>query len=147
MLSLNGLVIFLTLKPLQKPHLISLSFSLSLFLSFSLSFSLSLSGACCPSSVRLYGMAHSSLRVHWCGAGSSHSYVTELVGSRNNYTCTASPGESSCDVPNIQCGDVYTVVVAPLTPEGSKVLFCAQRIYSGRIVTSLLFMMINNIGI
>ncbi|KAI4829257.1 hypothetical protein KUCAC02_023313 [Chaenocephalus aceratus] len=95
------------------------------------------SSACCPSGVRLYGMAHSSLRVHWRGAGSSHSYVTELVGSRNNYTCTASPGESSCDVPNIQCGDVYTVVVAPLTPEGSKVLFCAQRIYSGRIETSL----------
>ncbi|XP_034002281.1 fibronectin type III domain-containing protein 7-like [Trematomus bernacchii] len=88
------------------------------------------SSACCPSGVRLYGMAHSSLRVHWRGAGSSHSYVTELVGSRNNYTCTTSPGESSCDVPNIQCGDVYTVVVAPLTPEGSKVLFCAQRIYS-----------------
>ncbi|KAK5930474.1 hypothetical protein CgunFtcFv8_026703 [Champsocephalus gunnari] len=88
------------------------------------------SSACCPSGVRLYGMAHSSLRVYWRGAGSSHSYVTELVGSRNNYTCTASPGESSCDVPNIQCGDVYTVVVAPLTPEGSKVLFCAQRIYS-----------------
>ncbi|KAJ4921779.1 hypothetical protein JOQ06_026200 [Pogonophryne albipinna] len=88
------------------------------------------SSACCPSGVRLYGMAHSSLRVHWRGAGSSHSYVTELVGSRNNYTCTASPGESSCDVPNIQCGDVYTVVVAPLSPEGSKVLFCAQRIYS-----------------
>lgn len=121
MLSLNGLVIFLTLKPLQKPHFISLSPS----------------GACCPSGVRLYGVAHSSLRVHWRGDGSSHSYVTELVGSRNNYTCTASPGESSCDVPNIQCGDVYTVVVAPLTPEGSKVLFCAQRMYSGRIVTSL----------
>ncbi|KAJ4942944.1 hypothetical protein JOQ06_005456 [Pogonophryne albipinna] len=88
------------------------------------------SSACCPSGVRLYGMAHSSLRVHWRGAGSSHSYVTELVGSRNNYTCTASPGESSCDVPNIQCGDVYTVVVAPLSPEGSIVLFCTQRIYS-----------------
>ncbi|KAK5869559.1 hypothetical protein PBY51_024266 [Eleginops maclovinus] len=88
------------------------------------------SSACCPSGVRLYGMADSSLRVYWRGSGSSHSYITEVVGNRNNYTCTSSPGESSCDVPNIQCGDVYTVVVAPLTPEGSKVLFCTQRIYS-----------------
>uniref|UniRef100_UPI0037E7605E fibronectin type III domain-containing protein 7-like n=1 Tax=Semicossyphus pulcher TaxID=241346 RepID=UPI0037E7605E len=88
------------------------------------------SSACCPSGVRLYRMAGNSLRVHWRSAGSSHSYVTEMIGGSNNYTCTASPGESSCDVANIQCGDVYNVVVAPLTPDGTKVMFCSQRLYS-----------------
>uniref|UniRef100_A0A3P8T914 Fibronectin type-III domain-containing protein n=1 Tax=Amphiprion percula TaxID=161767 RepID=A0A3P8T914_AMPPE len=89
------------------------------------------SSACCPSGVRLYRMASNSLRVFW-RSGSSHSSVAELVGIINNYTCTASPGENSCDIGNIQCGDVYHVVVAPLTAEGSKVLFCPQRFYSGR---------------
>lgn len=90
------------------------------------------SGACCPSGVRLYRMDGNSLRVHWRSSGSSHNYVTELLGSSNNYTCTASPGQNSCDIAGVQCGDVYNVVVAPLTPEGSKVPFCAHRLYSGR---------------
>ncbi|KAM3619535.1 uncharacterized protein V6R79_009801 [Siganus canaliculatus] len=88
------------------------------------------SSACCPSGVRLYRMAGNSLRVYWRSAGSSHSYVAEMVGSSNNYTCTASAGENSCDISSIQCGDVYNVVVAPLTPGGSRVQFCAQRLYS-----------------
>ncbi|XP_008292877.1 fibronectin type III domain-containing protein 7-like [Stegastes partitus] len=88
------------------------------------------SSACCPSGVKLYRMAGNSLRVFWRSTGSSHSSVAEMVGSSNNYTCTASPGENSCDVGNVQCGDVYHVVVAPLTPEGSKVLFCPKRLYS-----------------
>ncbi|XP_054459453.1 fibronectin type III domain-containing protein 7-like [Anoplopoma fimbria] len=89
------------------------------------------SSACCPSGVRLYRMAGNALRVYWRSAGSSsHRYITEMVGSSNNYTCSASFGESSCDVGNVQCGDVYTVVVAPFTPDGSKVLFCPQRMYS-----------------
>ena len=94
----------------------------------------SLVGACCPSGVRLYRMASNSLRVYWRGSGSGHSYITEMMGATNNYTCTASPGENSCDIDSIQCGDVYNVVVAPLTPEGSRVLFCPQRLYSGRTV-------------
>ncbi|XP_060890479.1 fibronectin type III domain-containing protein 7-like [Labrus mixtus] len=88
------------------------------------------SSACCPLGVRLYRMAGNSLRVHWRNAGSGHSYVTDMTGTSNNYTCTASPGENSCDISNIQCGDVYNVVVAPLTAEGGKVLFCPQRLYS-----------------
>ncbi|XP_040896696.1 fibronectin type III domain-containing protein 7-like [Toxotes jaculatrix] len=88
------------------------------------------SSACCPSGVRLYRMAGNSLRVYWRSPGSSHTYITEIVGGSNNYTCTASPGENSCDIDNIQCGDIYHVVVAPLTPEGSNVLFCPQRLYS-----------------
>lgn len=88
-------------------------------------------GPCCPSGVRLYRMDGNSLRVYWRSSGSSHGYSTELLGSSNNYTCTASPGQNSCDISEVQCGDVYNVVVAPLTPEGSKVLFCAHRLYSG----------------
>ncbi|XP_017275873.1 fibronectin type III domain-containing protein 7-like [Kryptolebias marmoratus] len=88
------------------------------------------SSICCPSGVRLYRMASNSMRVYWRSTGTNHSSIAEMVGSKNNYTCTASPGENTCDVDNIQCGDVYSVVVAPLTPEGSKVPFCPQRLYS-----------------
>ncbi|CAB1419899.1 unnamed protein product [Pleuronectes platessa] len=88
------------------------------------------SSACCPSGVRLYRTAGNSMRLYWRSSGSSHSHQAEMVGGSNNYTCSASPGESSCDVGNVQCGDVYHVVVAPLAPGGSRVLFCAQRIYS-----------------
>uniref|UniRef100_A0A3Q3M673 Fibronectin type III domain-containing protein 7-like n=1 Tax=Mastacembelus armatus TaxID=205130 RepID=A0A3Q3M673_9TELE len=87
------------------------------------------SSACCPSGVRLYRMAGNSLRVYWRSSG-SHSYTVEMVGSSKNYTCTAAHGDNSCDVGNVQCGDVYHVVVAPLTPEGKKVLFCPRRLYS-----------------
>ncbi|XP_060934709.1 fibronectin type III domain-containing protein 7-like [Limanda limanda] len=88
------------------------------------------SSACCPSGVRLYRTAGNSMRLYWRSSGSGHSHEAELVGASNNYTCSASPGENSCDVGNVQCGDVYHVVVAPLSPGGSRVLFCAQRIYS-----------------
>ncbi|XP_075340569.1 fibronectin type III domain-containing protein 7-like [Odontesthes bonariensis] len=88
------------------------------------------SSACCPSGIRLYRMAENSLRVYWRSTSSSHSSIAEMVGRSNNYTCTASPGGNSCDVDNIQCGDVYHVMVSPLTLEGSKVLFCPQRLYS-----------------
>lgn len=89
-------------------------------------------GACCPSGVRLYSMAANSLRVYWRSTDSSQSYIADMVGNRNNYTCTASPEKNHCDVGSVQCGDLYHVVVAPLTPGGSKVLLCPQRLYSGR---------------
>ncbi|XP_061636568.1 fibronectin type III domain-containing protein 7-like isoform X2 [Phyllopteryx taeniolatus] len=88
------------------------------------------SSACCPSGVRVYKMAGNSLRLLWRTAGSDHRYVAEMMGSSNYYNCTTSAGESSCNIENVQCGDIYLVVVAPLTPENSKVSFCAQRVYS-----------------
>lgn len=103
-----------------------------------LSLSLPFLGACCPSGVRLYGMVSNSLRVYWRNTGSSHSYITELSSSSNNYTCSASPGENRCDVANVQCGDIYNVTVAPLTPEGTKVPFCPQKLYSGMTDRTLL---------
>lgn len=89
-------------------------------------------GPCCPSGVRLYRMDSNSLRVYWRSFGSSHGHIMELLGSSNNYTCTAPPGQNSCDISGVQCGDVYNVLVAPLTPGGSKVQFCAHRLYSGK---------------
>ncbi|XP_034036700.1 fibronectin type III domain-containing protein 7-like [Thalassophryne amazonica] len=87
------------------------------------------SSACCPSGVRLYRLANNSLQVYWRTASSSHIYRADLVGN-SNYNCTSSPGQNSCDVHNVQCGGVYHVVVAPLTPDGSTVQFCPQRLYS-----------------
>ncbi|KAF7660954.1 hypothetical protein LDENG_00272170 [Lucifuga dentata] len=90
------------------------------------------SSACCPSGVKLYKMANNTVRVYWRTSSSYHSYVAEMTSSSSsaNYTCTTLAGENSCDMPNIQCGNVYHVVVAPLTLEGAKVQFCAQRMYS-----------------
>uniref|UniRef100_A0A667XFH5 Fibronectin type III domain containing 7 n=1 Tax=Myripristis murdjan TaxID=586833 RepID=A0A667XFH5_9TELE len=88
------------------------------------------SSACCPSGVRLYRMANNSLRVYWRLSSNIHTYTVELVGSNANYTCSPLPGENSCDVSDVLCGDVYHVVVAPLTQEGHMVQFCPQRVYS-----------------
>ncbi|XP_076010519.1 fibronectin type III domain-containing protein 7-like [Genypterus blacodes] len=89
------------------------------------------SSACCPSGVKLYRLGgNNTMRVFWRTSSSNHSYVAELKSVQANYTCNPLPGESSCDVENVQCGQVYHVVVAPLTPEGAKVQFCPLRMYS-----------------
>ncbi|KAM3876349.1 fibronectin type III domain-containing protein 7-like [Diretmus argenteus] len=89
------------------------------------------SRTCCPSGVKLYRMASNSLRVYWRSSAGNLNYTAEIMGSSSsssaNYTCT---GENSCDVSNIQCGNVYRVVVAPLTSQGYTVQFCSQRLYS-----------------
>nr|XP_061832451.1 uncharacterized protein LOC133616849 [Nerophis lumbriciformis] len=87
------------------------------------------SSACCPSGIKLYRTAENSLRLHWRTAGGGTRYTAEMFGS-SNYTCTTSAGESGCEVANVQCGEVYHVIVSPLTADGSKVSFCPQRIYS-----------------
>lgn len=88
------------------------------------------SSPCCPSRVKLYRKANNTLGVYWSSTGSSHSYIAEMVANSNNYNCTASPGENSCEFGSIQCGNIDHVVVAPLTPEGRKVLFCPKRLYA-----------------
>ncbi|KAI4885461.1 hypothetical protein NFI96_014413, partial [Prochilodus magdalenae] len=88
------------------------------------------SNACCPSGVRLYGMANNTLRVHWRGSDSPYGYSADLYGTSTNYTCSPALGSNSCDIPQIACGQVYTVVVAPITSEGYKVSFCPGRLYS-----------------
>lgn len=88
------------------------------------------SSACCPSGVKLYQMANNTLRVLWRSSGGLHNTTADLYGSQANYTCSRSAGGNSCDVAGIVCGDVYTVVVAPLTAEGTRAKFCPQRMYS-----------------
>uniref|UniRef100_A0A3Q4N583 Fibronectin type III domain containing 7 n=1 Tax=Neolamprologus brichardi TaxID=32507 RepID=A0A3Q4N583_NEOBR len=88
------------------------------------------SSPCCQSGVKLYSTTSNSLRVYWRSTGSNHSSIAEMVGRNSNYNCTAAPGDNSCDFGSVQCGDVYHVVVAPLTQEGSKVQFCPKRLYS-----------------
>ncbi|XP_033865408.3 fibronectin type III domain-containing protein 7-like [Acipenser ruthenus] len=88
------------------------------------------SSACCPSSVKLYRLANNAVRVYWRAPGGSHNYTADLYGSNANYTCTPSPGSSSCDISEVSCGDVYTVVVSPITSNGSKVTFCPRKVYS-----------------
>ncbi|XP_036842780.1 fibronectin type III domain-containing protein 7-like [Oncorhynchus mykiss] len=87
------------------------------------------SSACCPSSVKLYRMANKSLRVYWHSSG-PHNHTVDLIGTGTNHTCIPPPLSSSCDVAEVMCGDVYTMVVAPVNQDGSKVTFCPGRIYS-----------------
>ncbi|XDV27992.1 hypothetical protein PO909_031420 [Leuciscus waleckii] len=88
------------------------------------------SSACCPSSVKLYRMANNTLRVYWRSSPGLYNYTADLYGTSSNYTCSTTQGATACDVSNIMCGEVYTVVVAPLTQEGSKVTFCPRKLYS-----------------
>ncbi|KAG7319690.1 hypothetical protein KOW79_016833 [Hemibagrus wyckioides] len=88
------------------------------------------SSTCCPSGVRLYRMVNSTLRVSWRGSDSVNGYLAELYGNSANYTCGPVLGVSSCDIDSVLCGDTYSVVVAPLTLQGSKVVFCPRKLYS-----------------
>ncbi|XP_030229378.1 fibronectin type III domain-containing protein 7 [Gadus morhua] len=86
------------------------------------------SSACCPSGIKLYRTAGSGLRVHWRPSSGGHNYTVEMTGS-TNYTCSPLPGQSSCDLENIQCGNIYVLLVAPLAADGTRVEFCHQRLY------------------
>ncbi|XP_027527729.1 fibronectin type III domain-containing protein 7 isoform X3 [Neopelma chrysocephalum] len=88
------------------------------------------SSACCPSGVKLYRLSNSGIRVFWRASDETINYSTDLHGSKGNFTCIPSAGRSHCDITEIPCGDVYTVVVAPLTDKGPKLTFCPKRIYS-----------------
>ncbi|NXA11998.1 FNDC7 protein, partial [Sapayoa aenigma] len=88
------------------------------------------SSACCPSGVKLYRLSSNGIRVFWRPSGGSINYSTDLRGSKGNFTCSPSPGLSHCDISEIPCGDVYTVLVAPVTDKGPKPTFCPKKIYS-----------------
>ena len=62
-------------------------------------------------------------------------YTVDVSGTGSNYTCTPAPNRNFCDVPNVMCGDLYTVVVAPVNNDGSVVSFCPRRVYSGKTGT------------
>ncbi|XP_019328650.1 PREDICTED: fibronectin type III domain-containing protein 7 [Aptenodytes forsteri] len=88
------------------------------------------SSACCPSGVKLYRLGNNGIRVYWRASEETIDYHTDLHGSKGNFTCTPSSGLSHCDITEIPCGDVYTVVVSPVTDKGPKVTFCPKKIYS-----------------
>ncbi|NWV20208.1 FNDC7 protein, partial [Origma solitaria] len=88
------------------------------------------SSACCPSGVKLYRLSNNGIRVFWRASGETINYNADLCGSKGNFSCTPSSGLNHCDITEIPCGDVYTVVVAPVTDKGPKLTFCPKKIYS-----------------
>ncbi|NWU36078.1 FNDC7 protein, partial [Hylia prasina] len=92
------------------------------------------SSACCPSGVKLYRLSSNGIRVFWRASDETINYKADLHGSKGNFSCTPNSGLSHCDITKIPCGDVYTVVVTPLTDKGPKLTlfssFCPKKIYS-----------------
>ncbi|NXR47409.1 FNDC7 protein, partial [Hippolais icterina] len=92
------------------------------------------SSACCPSGLKLYRLSNNGIRVFWQASDEKINYKADLRGSKGNFSCTPSLGLSHCDITKIPCGDVYTVVVAPVTDKGPKLTlfssFCPKKIYS-----------------
>ncbi|XP_043989836.1 fibronectin type III domain-containing protein 7 isoform X1 [Gambusia affinis] len=89
------------------------------------------SSACCPTGVKLYRRTNNSLRVYWRSSNpQAYNHTVELYGTGANYTCFAAAGSMYCDIQEGTCGDVYTVVVAPVGKSGAKVTFCLPRTYS-----------------
>ncbi|NXM82766.1 FNDC7 protein, partial [Oenanthe oenanthe] len=88
------------------------------------------SSACCPSGVKLYRLSNNGIRVIWRASDETINYKADLHGSKDNFSCTPSSGLNHCDITKIPCGDVYTVVVAPVTDKGPKLTFCPKKIYS-----------------
>ncbi|XP_015812601.3 fibronectin type III domain-containing protein 7 [Nothobranchius furzeri] len=89
------------------------------------------SSACCPTGVKLYRRTNNSLRVFWRSSGPLvNSNTVGLYGTGANYTCMAPAGSMYCDIQEDTCGDVYTVVVAPVGRDGVKVTFCIPRTFS-----------------
>ncbi|KAB5546671.1 hypothetical protein PHYPO_G00074720 [Pangasianodon hypophthalmus] len=90
---------------------------------------------CCPSRIRLFTRFNNTLRVSWLSS-SSGNFTAQVTGGGRDYACSPAPGQSMCDVSEVTCGDVYTVMVAPINPDGTMVPFCPSRMYSG-MITSL----------
>ncbi|KAI7794727.1 putative fibronectin type III domain-containing protein 7-like [Triplophysa rosa] len=85
---------------------------------------------CCPMGIRLFRGTNNTLRVRWRSSSPLTNYTAEVSGSQSTHTCSPLPGSNTCDVSEIVCGQVYTVVVAPLNQDGTKVQFCSRRTYS-----------------
>ncbi|XP_063058173.1 fibronectin type III domain-containing protein 7-like [Engraulis encrasicolus] len=87
--------------------------------------------ACCPTGVRLYSMANNTLLVYWRSTSAMVQYTAEVYGSQGNHTCSPTVlGGNSCDVADVTCGGIYTVIVSPINPDGTVVPFCPLRLYS-----------------
>ncbi|XP_004689766.1 PREDICTED: fibronectin type III domain-containing protein 7 [Condylura cristata] len=100
------------------------------------------SSACCPLGVKLYRLGPNGIRIYWQASRGSANYSTDLSGSKGVFTCTPSAGLSFCDITEIPCGDVYTVMVSPVAESGLKLTFCPKKIYSVTCSGSTLGMVI-----
>ncbi|XP_037671429.1 fibronectin type III domain-containing protein 7 [Choloepus didactylus] len=100
------------------------------------------SSACCPLGVKLYRLGPNGIRIYWQASRGSANYSTDLYGSKGIFTCVPSAGLSFCDVTEIPCGDVYTVMVSPVAETGLKLTFCPKKIYSVTCSGSTLGMVI-----
>ncbi|KAF5894692.1 fibronectin type III domain-containing protein 7-like, partial [Clarias magur] len=85
---------------------------------------------CCPSRIRLYTRFNNTLRVSWWSSNPLGNFTAQVTGGGRTHSCSSAPGQSMCDVSEVTCGDVYTVMVAPVNPDGTAVLFCPRRMYS-----------------
>uniref|UniRef100_A0A8C5L197 Fibronectin type III domain containing 7 n=1 Tax=Jaculus jaculus TaxID=51337 RepID=A0A8C5L197_JACJA len=94
------------------------------------------SSACCPLGVKLYRLGLNGIRIYWQASRGSANYSTDLYGSKGIFTCVPSAGLSFCDVTEIPCGDVYTVMVSPVAETGLKLTFCPKKIYSVKVFDS-----------
>lgn len=91
-----------------------------------------ITGPCCPTNLKLYRLFNNTLRVRWRSAGPQiHNHTVDLYGTGANYTCMAAAGSPYCDIQEEICGEVYSVVVSPVSRSGGKVDFCQPRTYSG----------------
>ncbi|XP_063797586.1 fibronectin type III domain-containing protein 7 [Pseudophryne corroboree] len=88
------------------------------------------SSACCPSGVKLYRLSNSGIRVTWRASAGPDNYTVNIYGSKGNLTCSPNTSVSYCDVTEIPCGDVYTVVVSPVSIGDTQISFCPKKIYS-----------------
>ncbi|KAM9685458.1 fibronectin type III domain-containing protein 7 [Trichechus inunguis] len=88
------------------------------------------SSVCCPLGVKLYRLGPNGIRIYWQASRGSANYSTDLYGSKGIFTCAPSSSFSFCDVMEIPCGDVYTVMVSPVAETGLKLTFCPKKIYS-----------------
>ncbi|XP_028613251.1 fibronectin type III domain-containing protein 7 isoform X2 [Grammomys surdaster] len=100
------------------------------------------SSACCPLGVKLYRLGPNGIRIYWQASRGSANYSTDLYGSKGIFTCAPHAGLSFCDITNIPCGDVYTVMVSPVAETGLKLTFCPKKVYSVTCSGSTLGMVI-----
>lgn len=100
------------------------------------------SSVCCPLGVKLYRLGPNGIRIYWRASRGAANYSTDLYGSKGIFTCAPHAGLSFCDITNIPCGDVYTVMVSPVAETGLKLTFCPKKIYSVTCSGSTLGMVI-----
>ncbi|XP_038601484.1 fibronectin type III domain-containing protein 7 [Tachyglossus aculeatus] len=88
------------------------------------------SSACCPSGMKLHRLNNNGIRLYWRASEGLGNFSTHLYGSKGIFPCAPNSSFSYCDVVEIPCGDVYTVVISPVADSNLQFTFCPKRIYS-----------------